>query len=111
MALFVSSLNSSNRFLNPIAIICLVCMSISACSGASSTKGLVQHIHPENACLGARSHAHPGGDKAHEHKLKCDASVPRPSNAHTHPATKGRRSIRHVHPNGANKHTHNRLLK
>ena len=121
MDLLVISTNSKNRFLKSSAIIYLLSLSITACSGAStsteqsgsrstpSTKDFVQHIHPENVCLGTKSHAHAGGDKVHEHELKCAASsFLAPSNAHVHPATKHTKAFRHVHPNGANKHTHHK---
>lgn len=113
----MSSLTIKNRIFFS-TILYFVCLGISACSGTSkiaqnsgssnsySAKGYIQHIHPENECLGIKAHAHAGGEKEHVHNLKCDASVSGPSNAHEHPATGVTGSMRHVHPNGANPHTH-----
>ena len=66
----------------------------------------VEHIHPENICFGARSHAHVGGEKEHKHSMNCIQSKNGTSNAHIHPADKEGNSFRHVHPNGSNEHSH-----
>ena len=96
---------------------CIFSITLTACSGseaksdkagysaANSTKNLKPHIHPENACLGARSHTHVGGDKPHEHAIKCESTKIN-TNAHIHPAKDGYPEMRHVHPNGSNEHSH-----
>ena len=95
----------------------LFSLTLTACSGseaksgkigssaATSSKNLIPHIHPENACLGVKSHSHVGGDKQHEHSYKCE-STEKNTNAHIHPAKGGHPETRHVHPNGSNEHSH-----
>lgn len=96
---------------------CVLSVVLVACSGsgdnsgkpgsaaAKSGKNLKPHIHPENACLGARTHSHVGGDKQHEHSISCESTKVN-TNAHIHPAKDGYPEMRHVHPNGANEHSH-----
>ncbi len=94
------------------------CLTLTACAGSStksekagatvakSAKNLKPHIHPENACLGARSHSHVGGDKQHEHSFNCEGTNKNKTNAHIHPAKGKHPLMRHVHPNGSNEHSH-----
>ena len=96
---------------------CVLSLTLVACSGSGeksgkpgsaktkSGKNLKPHIHPENACLGARTHSHVGGDKQHEHAISCESTKVN-TNAHIHPAKDGYPEMRHVHPNGANEHSH-----
>ncbi len=95
----------------------LFSITLGACSGsetnsnkvgssaAKSSKNLKPHIHPENACLGARTHSHVGGEKQHEHSFKCESTNIN-TNAHIHPAKGNYPEMRHVHPNGSNEHSH-----
>jgi hypothetical protein len=120
MDFFIILLNPNKRFIKSSAIMVLLCLSLSACSGTSnpaqesesksapSTKDFVQHIHPATECVDAVVHSHPGGDKEHTHKSSCDGKVRAPTNAHEHPATDKRPAFRHIHPNGANPHTHHK---
>ena len=97
---------------------CVLSLTLIACSGSEdksgkpgsaavtkSNKNLKPHIHPENACLGARTHSHVGGDKQHEHSISCESTKVN-TNAHIHPAKDGYPETRHVHPNGAREHSH-----
>ncbi len=120
MHLFLQHLSKQKEFKSVVMLygfIFLTSFAVTACSGSSTKTGKAgvtvvkpaknqqPHIHPENACLGARSHSHIGGDKQHEHSYQCESTA-KNTNAHIHPAKGKYPEMRHVHPNGSNQHSH-----
>jgi len=117
MRLLSHQLTKQNPRKFAVIFYCILSITLTACSGseaksgkigssaAKSNKNLKPHIHPENACLGARSHTHVGGDKEHKHSIKCETTEIN-TNAHIHPEKDGYPETRHVHPNGSSEHSH-----